>query len=107
MKQIYILRDQKLLRKFCNLRDRDFKCRSAFKCGTQICGVDQLNQVEYLMNIKGMSLGEAYKASISSSLGEAGPEIIQELGKPKREYPEKTNEEILAGLTTSGEGEDE
>ena len=66
--QEFILRDEKLFNKFCVKENKVFGCQGSFGC-TIACPLYRARVTEYLMNEKGMTLGEAHKACIRQSLG--------------------------------------
>lgn len=58
---LLLLRDTKAFRKLCSKLDKDFGCK---KRGCENCPLIIGQRVEWLVNNKGMSLGESYNASI-------------------------------------------
>ncbi len=66
----YILRDEKVFNKFCMKENRTFGCQNSFGC-TIACPLYRAKLVEYLINEKGMTIGEAHKACIRSTLSDA------------------------------------
>jgi hypothetical protein len=95
-----ILEDQRLLRKFCLSLDKHIGCKHAYGVNKDfhgqctVCPVAILEQACFLMNFKGMTLGEAVKAAVRAPIPEDGRwEIIKGLVE-KADYPEvKENEE--------------
>ncbi len=77
--RISLLKDQKLLRKYCQRRNKDYKCAEIFGCEHQVCPLAHANETEYLMNMKNLPLGEAYRlAERSSPTREWINEILRE-----------------------------
>lgn len=131
MPKINILRDYKLLRKFCERRDKDYGCAEIFDCKApcpiaraveelegldnqsqlkkfckrfnqgnnctkgfgcvhQVCPLNHLNEIEYLMNLKNLSLGHAYQqAERNSPSEEWAKEVIREKMLEAKEDLEK------------------
>ena len=91
MKQsVSIIKDQKYFNKFCVKMNGTFGCKEAFsihgECLT--CPLWLAREVEYGMNEKGMTLGEALKASLRGAIPEEDAlKIIGAYMKPKKEYP--------------------
>lgn len=74
-----LLKDQKLFRKFCQRRNKDYKCAEIFGCEHQVCPLAHANETEYLMNIKNLPLGEAYRlAERASPTKEWAQEILRQ-----------------------------
>jgi hypothetical protein len=63
LKIIYILQDNKSFTKFCAFEDRVFGCREIYGCHIA-CPLWRARAVEQLCNEKGMTIGEAHKASL-------------------------------------------
>jgi len=77
-KQVHILRDQKLLNKFCRRRNKDYGCADIFGCQIA-CPLAHANEIEYQMNIKNLSLGIAYRSFEWQSIShEEGKKIVRE-----------------------------
>ena len=55
-----LIRDYKLLNRFCQRRNKDYNCKKIFGCDV-VCPLWQLQEVQRLMDEKNLSLGEAYK----------------------------------------------
>jgi len=70
--QGFILRDEKLFNKFCVKENRVFGCQGSFGCSIA-CPLYRAKMVEYLMNEKSMTLGEAHKACLRMNL--SGDEV--------------------------------
>ena len=66
-KQEYILRDEKIFNKFCAKENKVFGCKDTYGC-TIACPLNRAKMVEYLINEKGMTIGEAHKACIRYTL---------------------------------------
>lgn|SRR4030067_1420710 len=66
----FILRDEKLFNKFCAKENKIFGCQNAFGCSIA-CPLYRARLVEYLVNEKGMTIGEAHKACIRTNLSDA------------------------------------
>ena len=74
-----LLKDQKLLRRFCQRRNKDYKCAEIFGCEHQVCPLAHANETEYLMNMKNLPLGEAYRlAERASPTEEWKKEILRQ-----------------------------
>ena len=94
---VLLLRNSKLSNKLCKRLNTDFGCKSAFGCNLA-CPLWIAAQIEMLMNSKGMTLGEAYKATIRMFVGndEDKMKILVEAIKKEKEYPEsKSLREVL------------
>lgn len=63
-----ILKDESTFNKFCVKEDKVFGCKKTYGCSIA-CPLHRAMLVEYLMNAKGMTLGEAHKACIRQDLG--------------------------------------
>ncbi len=109
------MEDQRLLRKFCLSLDRHIGCKGAYgvnqNCHSQCetCPLSLAEQAMFLMNYKGMTLGEAVKATVRRPLPPgAGQEICAGLYQAKKDYPElKDNEERAAASVINGGDEPE
>lgn len=76
---VSILKNRKLLRKFCQRRNKDYKCAEIFGCTNQVCPAAHLSETEYLMNMKNLTLGEAYRlAERTSPTEEWAREVIKQ-----------------------------
>jgi hypothetical protein len=82
----FILRDEKTFNKFCVKEDKVFGCKSMFGC-TIACPLYRAKMVEYLINEKGMTIGEAHKACLRNELSKEG---IKECLKSIFKFGEKT-----------------
>lgn len=60
---VSILQDNKYFTKFCGFEDRVFGCRKIYGCHIA-CPLWRARCVEELCNDKGMTIGEAHKASL-------------------------------------------
>ena len=67
--QEYILRDEKVFNKFCAKENKVFGCQDAFGCSIA-CPLYRAKLVEYLINEKGMTIGEAHRACIRTTLSD-------------------------------------
>ena len=96
---VTLLRDNKKFRKLCTRLNKDFGCKSAFGCSIA-CPLWIAKEIEWLINIKGMTLGEAYKATIRSFVGNEDDKmkIFVEAIKREKDYPEKTMIEIITDM---------
>lgn len=65
--QGHILVDDKLFNKFCEKENKIFGCQDAFGCNIA-CPLFRARLVEFLYNEKGMTIGEAHKASVRMNL---------------------------------------
>ena len=79
--------------KFCTKNDRAFGCKAAFNCYVS-CPLWLAREVEFLTNEKGMTIGEAHKASLRSVIEEKDKadimkEAVQGAMQGQKEYPEK------------------
>lgn len=97
--KIHILADQRLLRKFCESMNRHYGCKRAF--GTSRDGYGQCKacplacaeQAEYLMNLKGLPMGEAVKATLRGPVsGEEAHEILTAYARTQEPYPDPAKE---------------
>jgi len=59
---LFLLRNPNALRKLCRKLDKDTGCKRTEKCDR--CPIIIFQRVEWLVNNKGMTLGEAYNVSI-------------------------------------------
>ena len=92
-----ILEDQRLLRKFCEAMTRHYGCRDAFGTSRdqqfgacKACPLATAEQAMYLMNLKGLPMGEAVKATLRGPISaEEGREILQAYARQPRPYPDK------------------
>ena len=76
--RVSLLSDQRLLRKFCQRRNRDYRCAEIFGCQIA-CPLAHANETEYLMNLKNLALGEAYRMFERQPISEEeGKQIIRE-----------------------------
>jgi len=91
-KTISILEDPGTMQKFCIKMDKAFGCRRAFDCNIS-CPLWFAREVQYLVNEKGMTIGEAHRACMRADVPDKkAHEIIKEavLGEMngKKGYPE-------------------
>jgi len=88
--QLEGLTHQGKLKKFCKKFDLKWNCTSGFGCVHQICPLNHLNETEYLMNQKNLSLGHAYQgAERTSPTEEWAKEILREKMVKAKENLEK------------------
>lgn len=78
--------------KFCVKMDKVFGCRKAFGCNVS-CPLWFAREVQYLVNEKGMTIGEAHRACMRADVPDkVAKEIIKDavLGEinGKKEYPQ-------------------
>ena len=66
-KDVFILMDESVFNKFCTKENKVFGCKDVFGCKIA-CPLYRAREVEYLMNEKGMTLGDAHRASIRTQL---------------------------------------
>jgi hypothetical protein len=66
-KQTDILKDQACFNKFCEKENRVFGCRGSFGCHIA-CPLRRALDVQYLMNEKGMTMGDAHRCTIREEL---------------------------------------
>ena len=85
-----------LIRKFCKLMDREFGCKSAFGCTDNLyfecisCPLVLAFNVKYVMDMKNIPLGEAFRICLRSDVDAVkGREILAEHMKEKDWYPKK------------------
>lgn len=64
---ISILKEERSFNKFCQFENRIFGCQASYGCRVA-CPLWRAREVEYLINEKGMTIGEAHKASIREEL---------------------------------------
>jgi hypothetical protein len=77
-KKTSILRDNKAFNKFCQKENRVFNCKGRYEC-TVACPLYRARHVEYLMNEKGMTLGDAHRSTIREGIPhEEALKIIRE-----------------------------
>lgn len=95
-KRIDFMNDDGALSKFCAKNDRVFGCKAAFGCQLT-CPIEMARQVQYLVNEKGMTIGEAHRACLRKEIPE--PEAYKIIGEAirasfdghKKEYPSAGN----------------
>ena len=88
--QLEGLDNQSKLKKFCKKFDAKHNCTKGFGCVHQICPLNHLNEIEYLMNVKNLSLGHAYQgAERTSPTEEWAKEVLRERMKEAKENLEK------------------
>lgn len=93
VEQLDGLDNQLQLKKFCKKFDLKYNCTKGFGCVHQICPLNHLNEIEYLMNQKNLSLGHAYQgAERTSPTEEWAKEVLREKMKEAKENLEKKNE---------------
>ena len=92
-KEVDLFRNPGEFEKFCVKNDKVFGCRDAFKCHI-CCPLALAREVQYLVNEKGMTIGEAHRACLRKELtdneryGILGESIRAQL-KGKEEYPKE------------------
>lgn len=87
MQNVSLLRDPRLFNKLCQKINRDFGCKDAHMCNVA-CPVWIFRETEYLMNSKGMTLGEAYRACLRAELTEKEKRaVIKDYMQEQKEYP--------------------
>jgi len=109
--RVCILEDQRLLRKFCEAMDRHYRCKRYFGTSRNsygqclACPLATAEQVNYLINLKGLPMGEAVKATLRAPVSEVERwEIMRGVAEGGEPYPElKPNEERAAAAVTLGE----
>lgn len=110
-----ILEDPRLLRKFCQSMDRNYGCFRAFGTSSdslgecKSCPLATAEKVMWLMQFKGMTMGEAVKATLRGPYGYAeAKETLAAHAREKEPYPYlKENEERAAAAVILGEARDE
>jgi len=86
------MNDRAALTKFCAKNDRVFGCKDAFGCQLT-CPVAMLVEVQYLVNEKGMTIGEAHRSCLRHEIPEPqaykiiGEAIRASFDGKKKEYP--------------------
>jgi hypothetical protein len=81
------------MQKFCIKMDKAFGCRKAFDCNIS-CPLWFAREVQFLVNEKGMTIGEAHRACMRADVPDIkAKEIIKEavvavINGAKKEYPE-------------------
>ena len=94
MRDFQLLRDPRLFNKLCQKINADFGCRGGFSCNIS-CPAFVFKECEWLMNNKGMTLGDAYRVTIRAHIHEDDKKVIKkELVTPKEEYPKRSWREI-------------
>ncbi len=91
-----------LTTKFCHLQDKEYGCKEAFGCKTDdysrciSCPFAMAIIAKYLMDLKELSLGEAFRLCLRQEIeAQKAREILRELLQDKKYYPkrrEKKNE---------------
>ena len=93
LKKVSLLDDQRKFNKLCQKINKDYKCVEAFGCDTcqNVCPAQIFNEVQLLMNCKGLYMGEAYRLTQRASLEEnKALEIIRGIAEGRLQYyPEK------------------
>jgi hypothetical protein len=92
--QGYILRNNALFSKFCAKENKLFGCQDLYGCRIG-CPLWRAREVEYLYNEKGMTIGEAHKATIRERLSKR--EVAEAL-RPLFENPNTKATVSLAEL---------
>ncbi len=95
-KPTVLTREPKLFAKLCKKINNDFGCKLAFRCSVA-CPLFIAREVEWLMNYKGATLGEAYKMALRANIGDNNDKkaILREaIRKDKPDYPMKPFKEI-------------
>jgi len=67
IKKINILENEVSFNKFCAKEDKVFGCSDEFGCRIA-CPLYRAKMVQYLVNEKGMTIGDAHRASLRSFL---------------------------------------
>lgn len=62
-----IIKNRKYLNKFCERRDKLFNCRKVYGCNVS-CPLWHLIETQRLMDLKNLSLGEAFRISIRKGI---------------------------------------
>lgn len=96
-KKIDLMSDEGQLHKFCAKNDKTFGCKDAFNCALT-CPLAMAKEVQYLVNEKGMTIGEAHRACLRRDVPE--PEAYKILGEAirasydgkQKEYPKQNDE---------------
>jgi hypothetical protein len=91
-KKIDFMNDPGALSKFCAKNDKVFGCKEAFGCQLT-CPIAMAVEVQYLVNEKGMTIGEAHRACLRKEIPE--PQAYKIIGEAirasydgrKKEYP--------------------
>jgi len=77
-KKLNILADQRMLRKFCERRDKDYHCANIFGCEIA-CPLAHLDEIQYQINLKNLPFGEAYRLAERRTITEEeGKKIVQD-----------------------------
>jgi len=89
--KLELLSDDRSLAKFCAKNDKEFGCKAAFMCGVS-CPLWIANEVQMLVNEKGMTIGEAHRACLRAYVDPTiEHDIIREAvvaaGVGKQDYP--------------------
>lgn len=102
MENTNILRNAQLMRKFCQKYDRAMGCSKAFGIEGQpwscqrnnFCPLAVASEVEFLMENKRMTLGDALRLTLNRQIDRATAEkILDEYSREKRTYPEEITKE--------------
>lgn len=111
--KLCILEDQRLLRKFCQAMDRHYNCKQYFGTSQdsfgqcKACPLATAEQAMYLMNLKGLPMGEAVKATLRGPVNDLERwEILRDVAIGGEPYI-KPNEERAAAAVILGEARDE
>lgn len=72
---IRLLREPTRFAKFCSKNDKVFGCRQAFACYVS-CPLWMAREVEFLVNEKGMTIGEAHRACMREHIFEKDKKAI-------------------------------
>jgi len=93
--KLCIIEDQRLLRKFCEAMDRHYGCKRAFgtsrdRYGSCVaCPLATAEAAMYLMNLKGLPMGEAVKQTLRNPIsGEEAFEILTAYARGREPYPD-------------------
>ena len=77
-KRVDLLNDEFSFAKFCSKENRAFQCKDNYMC-TVSCPLFRARQVQMLVNEKGMTIGEAHRASLHQAIDEKlAKKIIRE-----------------------------
>ena len=62
--QLYLLRDKKSQKNVCKRLNKNTQCKEKISC--EKCPITLFSNIEYLVNMKRLTLGEAYNSSMRS-----------------------------------------
>ena len=88
--KVNIIKNAKLRKKFCKRMDKTFGCKEAYMCNIA-CPLWLAFHVEYLMEEKNYTLGEAFRQTTRLAIDEGeGRRIIRDaIINGQKEYPPK------------------